>query len=126
MLHFLRRLELLLRGCGVKTGFRLGAGSRGTLSLSMAAGSFLQGGGIVHCLGVSSAIWQGWRKGGRRALPPRALPPPRTPRPFPGWDISPAGKRRAEEATTQPAAVQSLGLLSPSISCLSRFRELLL
>lgn len=37
MLHFLRRLDLLLGGCRVKMGLQLGTLSRGTLSLSVGA-----------------------------------------------------------------------------------------
>lgn len=68
MLHFLRKLELLSWGCGVKTEFRLSGGSRGTLSPSMAAGGSCKV--ETSCTGwvlssdLSSAIWQGWRKGG--------------------------------------------------------------
>lgn len=73
MLHFLRKLELLSWGCRVKTEFRLGGGSRGTLSPSMVAGGSCKVETSVEtsCTGwvLSSAIWQGWRKGGRRAHP---------------------------------------------------------
>lgn len=77
MLHFLRRLDLLLGGCRVKMGFRLGTLSRGTLSPSVGAPPtplLLGGGDITHCLGVSSAIWSGVEGGRKKSPPPSSSP----------------------------------------------------